>query len=376
MSWAFYNSSGQLLSGQAGAWRFYDAAGAVIAFVGDHDHTTVAGDGGVLTNDQHDGYSDYSEIADPTNPSANELRFYAVDEQGYSALHLIDSSGHHVHLTNHFTCKVEEAGGITAGQAICISGSTGNVVQVSLAKADSRTTLPAIGLAADTGALNAFIRVDFNHHSVPFDTSAFTEGDSVYVSAATAGALTATPPTLPNFVQRVGIVTRSHAVNGEVLITPMEVNPALADGDYGDITVSSSGTVMTVDASAVDHGDLTGLADNDHPQYLLVADIDDAPVNGETSAPISSNWAFDHEAAADPHTGYQKESEEDAASGYAGLNASSRITKGAITTDDLIVNDATKGLVLKDTQGSPHYWRVTVDNTGALVTTDLGTSAP
>jgi hypothetical protein len=42
--------------------------------------------------------------------------------------------------------------------------------------------------------------------------------------------------------------------------------------------------------------------------YLLIADIDDAPVNNETSAPISSNWAYDHVAAADPHTGYRLES--------------------------------------------------------------------
>jgi hypothetical protein len=83
-----------------------------------------------------------------------------------------------------------------------------------------------------------------------------------------------------------------------------------------------------------------------------------------------------HAGAADPHTVYQKESEKDAISGYAGLNTASRITKGAITTDDLIVDLATKGLVLKDTQGSPHYWRVTIDNTGALVTSDLGISAP
>lgn len=43
---------------------------------------------------------------------------------------------------------------------------------------------------------------------------------------------------------------------------------------------------------------------------------------------------------------------------------------------DHTVLDATKGLVLKDTQAIPHYWRVTVSNVGALVVTDLGTSAP
>jgi hypothetical protein len=67
---------------------------------------------------------------------------------------------------------------------------------------------------------------------------------------------------------------------------------------------------------------------------------------------------------------------KDAASGYAGLSSQSRITKGVKTTDDVIIDLATKGLVLKDTQGTPHYWRVTISTVGALVTTDLGTTAP
>jgi len=46
----------------------------------------------------------------------------------------------------------------------------------------------------------------------------------------------------------------------------------------------------------IDHGGIGGLGDNDHPQYLLVTDIDDTPVNGELAQPISSNWAFDHAA--------------------------------------------------------------------------------
>lgn len=83
-----------------------------------------------------------------------------------------------------------------------------------------------------------------------------------------------------------------------------------------------------------------------------------------------------HVGAADPHTQYQKESEKDQASGYAGLSAASRTTKGVIATDDLIVDLASKGLVLKDTQATPHYWRVTVSTVGVLSTADLGTSAP
>lgn len=45
-------------------------------------------------------------------------------------------------------------------------------------------------------------------------------------------------------------------------------------------------------------------------------------------------------------------------------------------TNDIVINDTTKGLVLKDNQGTPHYWRVTVSDAGALVITDIGTSLP
>lgn len=51
-----------------------------------------------------------------------------------------------------------------------------------------------------------------------------------------------------------------------------------------------------------------------------------------------------------------------------------RITKGTDTTDDLIVDNTVKGLVLKSPDN--HYWRLTVDNTGSLITTDLGLVKP
>ena len=69
-------------------------------------------------------------------------------------------------------------------------------------------------------------------------------------------------------------------------------------------------------------------------QYLLVADIDDTPVNGEVAQPISSNWAFDHGAAADPHTGYRLESADHthASTGaQAGQLGDSAFAAGALT---------------------------------------------
>lgn len=67
---------------------------------------------------------------------------------------------------------------------------------------------------------------------------------------------------------------------------------------------------------------------------------------------------------------------KNANSGYAGLNSVGRITKGVDTTDDVIVDDNTNGLVLKDNAGTPHYWRITVTTLGTLAVTDLGTTKP
>jgi len=65
----------------------------------DHDHTATAGDGGVLTNDEHDGYSEYLELGSPpTAPDPNKLRIYALDKAGVSTLYLRRDDGSIVEL--------------------------------------------------------------------------------------------------------------------------------------------------------------------------------------------------------------------------------------------------------------------------------------
>lgn len=58
---------------------------------GAHDHTS--GDGGVLTNDEHDGYSEYTEIVTPSTPAANKVRLYAKDDGGDSKLFYVGDDG-------------------------------------------------------------------------------------------------------------------------------------------------------------------------------------------------------------------------------------------------------------------------------------------
>ncbi len=65
--------------------------GLAWASVGDHNHTSTSGDGGELTNDEHDGYSEYDEISTPDNPDQNSFRFFAR-AQGESIQVVVRSS--------------------------------------------------------------------------------------------------------------------------------------------------------------------------------------------------------------------------------------------------------------------------------------------
>lgn len=83
-------------------------------------------------------------------------------------------------------------------------------------------------------------------------------------------------------------------------------------------------------------------------QLLSTWAVDDTPVNGETTQPISSNWAFDHAAAADPHTGYVLESLLDAKGDgiFASAdNAPAKVTVGA--NDTVLTADSAQGAGVK-----------------------------
>lgn len=65
---------------------------------------------------------------------------------------------------------------------------------------------------------------------------------------------------------------------------------------------------------------------------------------------------------------------KDQPSGYAGLSAGSRVTKGVKTTDYVVIDSTTTGLTMKSPNG--HYWVATISNAGAVTWTDVGTTSP
>ncbi len=79
-----------------------------------------------------------------------------------------------------------------------------------------------------------------------------------------------------------------------------------------------------------DHGDLAGLTDPDHP-IAAVQGLQTA-LDGKEAAGTAASAVSAHAGAADPHTGYQKESEKAAANGYASLDATTKVPFAQLPT--------------------------------------------
>lgn len=89
---------------------------------------------------------------------------------------------------------------------------------VALADSDGAGTYPAIGMLAEDLANGSEGHVILSGLVRNVDTSAFSAGDALYLSS-TAGTLTATRPTAATEkVQKVGLVARSHASSGAIIV--------------------------------------------------------------------------------------------------------------------------------------------------------------
>ncbi|NNL47880.1 MAG: hypothetical protein HKO76_05900, partial [Acidimicrobiia bacterium] len=110
------------------------------------------------------------------------------------------------------------AGSISKGQVVHLVGYNGTEYTVELADADSASLMPAIGIvtAAMTEASAGTVVV--SGRAGGLNTSTYSAGDSLYISA-TAGTLTTTKPTgATTAIQRIGEVASVNASTGEILV--------------------------------------------------------------------------------------------------------------------------------------------------------------
>ena len=108
---------------------------------------------------------------------------------------------------------------LTKGTAVYISGSTGqnSTVSKALATGDA-TSAQTLGLITSDLANNSNGYVTVIGLVSNIDTSAYTDGQQLYLSPTTAGTLTATKPYAPQHLVYVAIVERAHPSQGKLFV--------------------------------------------------------------------------------------------------------------------------------------------------------------
>jgi hypothetical protein len=116
------------------------------------------------------------------------------------------------------------------GTAVLFNGVHGNSAPtVSGAIATSEATSQVIGLATHSIEPNTFGYVTTYGVVRDVDTSVFSAGDELYLSATQIGSGVNTSPVIPNFKTTIGHVIRSHPSNGSILV--QVGNAKLGGGD-------------------------------------------------------------------------------------------------------------------------------------------------
>lgn len=190
----------------------------------------------------------------PAPPVSGTLVLQSTNQQGFSVPHVYDTQGNAMELTRECLTIVRNVTGspMTKGQVVRVTGSTGSVPTVGLAKADSSATMPAVGVLYENIANNAYGRMLIIGNLENFNLSAFSTGALLYVSDTVAGGLTATPPDL--LAQSMGTVLNNGVGNGVLQVFTRVVQKRVSSIDLDateatPTTTSGCGALTQVEST-------------------------------------------------------------------------------------------------------------------------------
>ena len=200
--------------------------------------------------------SDYTAYTPTTAPTYAEGRVF-YDSAAHTLNYYNDNSQMSVNIGQEQIVRVRNRTGsqINNGQVVYISGATGQTPLASLAQANSYTTSQVIGVATVDIPNNGFGYATVNGTVNGIDTSAFTDGQIVYLSPTTPGAITGTEPVSPNYGVHIGVILYAHGVNGKLYVAP--INKSIDTGYIiGQVAIAQGGTngTATPTAGAVAYG--------------------------------------------------------------------------------------------------------------------------
>jgi hypothetical protein len=345
--------------------------------------TTRAGKGSPLTNNEVD--------ANFTNLNTDKAELSGATFTGDVA-----STGFSGDITGAVLFQAKAGEALTKGDPVYISGISGNQTVVSKADANDANKMPCFGIVDATVSINANCSVVTFGTLSSLDTSAFGEGDELYISDT--GTLSTTAPTgEASQLQKIAKVTRSHASSGSIKVMGAgrtNATPNLDDGKFflGNSSNQSASATFSTSVTGIalplSGGAMTGAITTNS-----TFDGRDVATDGSKLDGIESGATAD-QTAAEIKTAYESNADTNAftdaaESKLSGIEASADVTDttnvtaaGALMDSELTsiasVKALNQGVATTD---SPTFAGLTVDtNTLYVDSTNnrvgIGTSSP
>jgi hypothetical protein len=188
--------------------------------------------------------------------------------------------------------KAKAGVALSKGEVVYISGVSGGVPVVSKAQSNSASTMPAYGVCYASASLNADVQIVTFGNLEGINTGSFSVGDTLFISATTAGAITNTAPTgESNLLQNIGRVVKVDAVGnsgiykiggaGRTNATPNLDTDKIFLGNGSNQAVSTA--LSSINLSSFNDDLATNIVNDTTPQ--LGGDLD---VNGQDIVSVSN----------------------------------------------------------------------------------------
>lgn len=358
------------------------------------------------------GGSIHSSLSQPVSPSTGDLWI----DTSNTAVRVYDGAdwdnGQFIgNLEGYMEYEAKAGENLVKGDVVYVSGNSGNTPIVSKAQGNANgAKMPAFGICTQNINSNETGYIVTQGLITGIDTSAFTSGDTLYVSATTAGeVVNVSPAGESNKIQNIGKVVKS-GNGGSILVGGAGRFNATSALDNGNIFLGDStnravtanldvsvGSLGFVKSNAGIGGfvyhqsvaaNVWSVSHNLGQQYLNIEIVDDTgnSITGTYGYP-TINFVNDNQLTATfttPTAGYLVASSGQGYTGSSGLTATlQQVTdNGSTTTNGLTVdslqtttitsgNNSTAGTITGDwtlTAGST--WQATYADLAEKYTTD------
>ena len=328
-----------------------------------------------------DGSAPYMNYTPTTAPTYVEGRVF-YDSTAHTLNYYNDNSQMSVNIGQEQIIRVRNQTGSTIpnGSVVYVSGATGNTPLITLAIATSFSTSDIIGVTTTDVANNGFGYVTTSGLVNGLDTSAFADGNPVFLSAITAGAFTATEPVAPNYSVQIGVIVRANPSVGTLLVATQQISVEVSH-IIGTLAVNQGGTGQTSYTNGqLLIGNTTG---NTLTKATLTAGTGVSVTNGAGSITLT-NTAPDQTVAISSGTGisvsgtYPNFTVTNTAPSSGGTVTSVSGTTGRITSTggNTPVIDLASGIATAGTTGSSTLIPVITVDTYGRVTSVTTASNP